>query len=57
MSTIDAMNIFVISSLSQLSKDKEKAEEAQVFWATRASMKVISILDHLKMKMDLNFRW
>jgi hypothetical protein len=49
MSTIDAMNTFAISSLSQLSKDKEKAEEAQSFWATRASMKVISILDHLKM--------
>jgi cell shape-determining protein MreC len=47
--TINAMNAFAVTSLSQLSKDKEKAEEAQSYWTTRASMKVISIIDHLKM--------
>ncbi|CAH0345729.1 hypothetical protein [Bacillus sp. CECT 9360] len=49
LQTIEGMHTFAISSLSQLSKDKEKAEEAQSYWATRASMKVISIIDHLKM--------
>jgi hypothetical protein len=49
LQTVDGMKTFALSSISQLSKDKEKAEEAENYWTTRASMKIISIIDHLKL--------
>lgn len=50
------MKRFSQSGLEQLERDKERAEKAQNFWASRASMKVMSISEAIRsmiMKMKL----
>src|SRR5690606_17439687 len=42
-SVVKNMKRFSKSGLEQLERDKERAEKAQNFWASRASMKVMSI--------------
>lgn len=42
------MKRFSASGLEQLERDKERAEKAQQFWASRASMKVMSISDAIR---------
>ena len=42
------MKRFSASGLEQLERDKERAERAQTFWASRASMKVMSISDAIR---------
>lgn len=42
------MKRFSYSGLEQLERDKERAEKAQDFWASRASMKVMSIADSIR---------
>jgi len=42
------MKRFSASGLEQLERDKERAENAQQFWASRASMKVMSISDAIR---------
>ena len=42
-SIVKNMKRFSQSGLEQLERDKERAENAQNFWASRASMKVMSI--------------
>ncbi|MEH6943146.1 hypothetical protein [Bacillus sp. JJ722] len=42
------MKRFSYSGLEQLDRDKERAEKAQDFWASRASMKVMSIADSIR---------
>lgn len=42
------MKRFSESGLEQLERDKERAEKAQSFWASRASMKVMSISDSIR---------
>lgn len=43
--TVVNMKKFSQSGLEQLERDKERAENAQNFWTSRAAMKVISIAD------------
>jgi hypothetical protein len=45
---IKNMKRFSQSSLEQLERDKERAEKAQNFWASRASMKVMSIVEAIR---------
>lgn len=45
---IKAMKQFSARGLEQLSKDKERAESAQAFWASRAAMKVMSMSDIIR---------
>lgn len=42
------MKRFSKSGLEQLDRDKERAEKAQDFWTSRASMKVMSIADAIR---------
>ncbi|MDQ0268590.1 hypothetical protein [Cytobacillus purgationiresistens] len=42
------MKRFSQSGLEQLDRDKERAEKAQDFWASRASMKVMSIAEAIR---------
>lgn len=42
------MKRFSQSGLEQLERDKERAEKAQTFWASRASMKVMSIAEAIR---------
>ncbi|WP_144552383.1 hypothetical protein [Bacillus sp. X1(2014)] len=42
------MKRFSQSGLEQLERDKERAEKAQNFWASRASMKVLSIAEAIR---------
>jgi hypothetical protein len=42
------MKRFSRSGLEQLDRDKERAEKAQDFWTSRASMKVMSIADAIR---------
>ncbi|MGM9929983.1 MAG: hypothetical protein ACI35P_18745 [Bacillus sp. (in: firmicutes)] len=42
------MKAFSRSGLEQLDHDKERAEKAQNFWASRASMKVMSLADGIR---------
>ncbi|MGM9926146.1 MAG: hypothetical protein ACI35R_18015 [Bacillus sp. (in: firmicutes)] len=42
------MKRFSNSGLEQLDRDKERAEKAQDFWASRASMKVLSIAESIR---------
>ena len=42
------MKRFSQSGLEQLERDKERAEKAQSFWASRASMKVMSISEAIR---------
>ncbi|WP_077211632.1 hypothetical protein [Bacillus dakarensis] len=42
------MKRFSMSGLEQLERDKERAEKAQNFWASRASMKVMSIAEAIR---------
>ncbi|WP_251551200.1 hypothetical protein [Neobacillus muris] len=42
------MKRFSQSGLEQLERDKERAEKAQNFWASRASMKVMSISESIR---------
>ncbi|MEH7083612.1 hypothetical protein V7139_12890 [Neobacillus drentensis] len=42
------MKRFSQSGLEQLERDKERAEKAQNFWASRASMKVMSIAEAIR---------
>lgn len=42
------MKRFSLSGLEQLERDKERAEKAQNFWASRASMKVMSISEAIR---------
>ncbi|WP_139891911.1 hypothetical protein [Bacillus sp. D386] len=45
---ISNMKRFSRSGLEQLDRDKERAEKAQDFWASRASMKVMSMSDAIR---------
>ncbi|WP_042347806.1 hypothetical protein [Bacillus massiliigorillae] len=45
---VQNMKRFSYSGLEQLDRDKERAEKAQDFWASRASMKVMSIADSIR---------
>ena len=47
-SIVTNMKRFSQSGLEQLERDKERAENAQNFWASRASMKVMSILEAIR---------
>ena len=47
-SIIKNMKRFSQSGLEQLERDKERAEKAQNFWASRASMKVLSISEAIR---------
>ncbi|MDQ0201105.1 coiled-coil domain-containing protein [Neobacillus ginsengisoli] len=47
-SVIKNMKRFSQSGLEQLERDKERAEKAQNFWASRASMKVMSISEAIR---------
>ncbi|WP_026906769.1 hypothetical protein [Paucisalibacillus globulus] len=47
-SVVNNMKRFSQSGLEQLERDKERAEKAQNFWASRASMKVMSIADAIR---------
>ena len=47
-SIIKNMKRFSQSGLEQLERDKERAEKAQNFWASRASMKVMSISEAIR---------
>jgi len=47
-SVIQNMKLFSQSGLEQLERDKERAERAQNFWASRASMKVMSISEAIR---------
>ena len=45
---ITNMKRFSENGIEQLERDKERAEKAQQFWASRASMKVMSISDGIR---------
>ena len=45
---ISNMKKFSRSGLEQLDRDKERAEKAQDFWASRASMKIMSMSDAIR---------
>jgi hypothetical protein len=47
-SIVKNMKRFSQSGLEQLERDKERAEKAQTFWASRASMKVMSISEAIR---------
>ncbi|RBP95449.1 chromosome segregation ATPase [Cytobacillus firmus] len=47
-SVVQNMKRFSQSGLEQLERDKERAEKAQNFWASRASMKVLSISEAIR---------
>ncbi|MFB5196320.1 hypothetical protein ACE198_15530 [Neobacillus sp. KR4-4] len=47
-SIVKNMKRFSQSGLEQLERDKERAERAQNFWASRASMKVMSISEAIR---------
>ncbi len=47
-SIVKNMKRFSQSGLEQLERDKERAEKAQNFWASRASMKVMSISEAIR---------
>jgi hypothetical protein len=47
-SIVQNMKRFSQSGLEQLERDKERAEKAQNFWASRASMKVMSISEAIR---------
>jgi len=47
-SVVKNMKRFSQSGLEQLERDKERAEKAQTFWASRASMKVMSISEAIR---------
>jgi hypothetical protein len=47
-SVVKNMKRFSQSGLEQLERDKERAENAQNFWASRASMKVMSISEAIR---------
>jgi hypothetical protein len=47
-SVVKNMKRFSQSGLEQLERDKERAEQAQNFWASRASMKVMSIAEAIR---------
>jgi len=47
-SIVNNMKRFSQSGLEQLERDKERAEKAQNFWASRASMKVMSIAEAIR---------
>ncbi|WP_318504036.1 hypothetical protein [Bacillus sp. T3] len=47
-SIVKNMKRFSQSGLEQLERDKERAEKAQNFWASRASMKVMSIAEAIR---------
>ncbi|AXI08453.1 hypothetical protein CUC15_05760 [Oceanobacillus zhaokaii] len=47
-SVVKNMKRFSQSGLEQLERDKERAEKAQNFWASRASMKVMSISEAVR---------
>lgn len=47
-SIVKNMKRFSQSGLEQLERDKERAEKAQDFWASRASMKVMSISEAIR---------
>ncbi|MFS0824601.1 hypothetical protein [Bacillus sp. 1P02SD] len=47
-SIVKNMKRFSQSGLEQLERDKERAEKAQSFWASRASMKVMSISEAIR---------
>ncbi|MBP2240938.1 uncharacterized protein YkuJ [Cytobacillus eiseniae] len=47
-SVVKNMKLFSQSGLEQLERDKERAERAQSFWASRASMKVMSISEAIR---------
>jgi hypothetical protein len=47
-SIVKNMKRFSQSGLEQLERDKERAEKAQNFWASRASMKVMSIVEAIR---------
>ncbi|MDM5225991.1 hypothetical protein QUF73_07165 [Cytobacillus sp. NJ13] len=47
-SVVQNMKRFSQSGLEQLERDKERAEKAQNFWASRASMKVMSISEAIR---------
>lgn len=47
-SVVKNMKLFSQSGLEQLERDKERAEKAQNFWASRASMKVMSISEAIR---------
>lgn len=47
-SVVKNMKRFSQSGLEQLERDKERAEKAQNFWASRASMKVMSISEGIR---------
>ncbi len=47
-SVVKNMKRFSQSGLEQLERDKERAEKAQNFWASRASMKVMSISEAIR---------
>ncbi|WP_068672116.1 hypothetical protein [Oceanobacillus sp. Castelsardo] len=47
-SIVKNMKRFSQSGLEQLERDKERAEKAQNFWASRASMKVMSISNAIR---------
>jgi len=48
LSIVKNMKRFSQSGLEQLERDKERAEKAQNFWASRASMKVMSISEAIR---------
>lgn len=59
-SVVKNMKRFSLSGLEQLERDKERAERAQSFWASRASMKVMSIAEAIRnmiAKMKLKNEW
>ncbi|MGA5687595.1 hypothetical protein [Cytobacillus pseudoceanisediminis] len=59
-SVVQNMKRFSQSGLEQLERDKERAEKAQNFWASRASMKVMSISEAIRSmvaKMKLKNEW
>jgi len=45
---VEGMKKFSTKSLDQLDKDKERAEQAQEYWASRAAMKVMSISEAIR---------
>ncbi|WP_338447746.1 hypothetical protein R4Z09_15960 [Niallia oryzisoli] len=47
-SIVKNMKRFSQSGLEQLERDKERAEKAQNFWASRASMKVMSVSEAIR---------
>ncbi|GLB60495.1 hypothetical protein [Cytobacillus sp. NCCP-133] len=47
-SVVQNMKRFSQSGLEQLERDKERAEKAQNFWASRASMKVMGIAEAIR---------